>query len=106
MRDVAIIGVGQIPVGEHWESSLRMLAADAISAAQKDAGISQVDAVYVGNAYGSSYSSQQHLGALVADYSGLTGVFLKDFACAFFHRIREGWMVCTCYGDDIECPIL
>jgi acetyl-CoA C-acetyltransferase len=74
MRDVAIIGVGQIPVGEHWESSLRMLAADAISAAQKDAGISQVDAVYVGNAYGSSYSSQQHLGALIADYSGLTGV--------------------------------
>src|SRR5687768_8693103 len=74
MRDVAIIGVGQIPVGEHWESSQRMLAADAITAAQKDAGISQVDAVYVGNAYGSAYSSQQHLGALVADYSGLTGV--------------------------------
>ncbi len=31
MRDVAIIGIGQIPVGEHWETSLRMLAADAIA---------------------------------------------------------------------------
>jgi acetyl-CoA C-acetyltransferase len=74
MREVAIIGVGQIPVGEHWESSLRMLAADAILEAQKDAGISQVDALYVGNAYGAPYSSQQHLGALIADYAGLSGV--------------------------------
>jgi acetyl-CoA C-acetyltransferase len=74
MREVAIIGVGQIPVGEHWERSLRMLAADAILEAQKDAGISQVDALYVGNAYGAPYSSQQHLGALIADYAGLSGV--------------------------------
>jgi acetyl-CoA C-acetyltransferase len=74
MREVAIIGIGQIPVGEHWESSLRMLATDAIMAASNDAGISQIDALYVGNAYGGAYSSQQHLGALVADYAGLAGV--------------------------------
>ena len=35
MREVAIIGIGQIPVGEHWDSSLRMLAADAIQKALK-----------------------------------------------------------------------
>ena len=74
MRDVAIIGVGQTPVGEHWNSSLRMLAADAIRAALADAGQTQVDALYVGNAYGATFSSQLHLGALVADYAGLTGV--------------------------------
>ena len=74
MRDVAIIGVGQIPVGEHWESSLRMLATDAILDAQNDAGIKHIDALYVGNAYGAAYSSQQHLGALVADHAGLSGI--------------------------------
>ncbi|MBZ0278765.1 MAG: thiolase domain-containing protein, partial [Anaerolineae bacterium] len=74
MRDVSIIGIGQIPVGEHWENSLRMLAAEAASAALKDAGISTVDALYVGNAYSATYSSQLHLGALIADYAGLPNV--------------------------------
>lgn len=74
MREVAIIGVGQTPVGEHWESSLRSLAADAVRAALDDAGVQRVDALYVGNAYGATVSSQSQLGALVADYSGLTGI--------------------------------
>jgi acetyl-CoA C-acetyltransferase len=74
MRDVAIIGVGQAPVGEHWDTGLRMLAGDAIRAALNDAGRNQVDALYVGNAYGATFSSQQHLGVLLADYAGLTGV--------------------------------
>lgn len=74
MRDVAIIGLGRTPVGEHWGSSLRMLAADAINEALKNAGLTQVDALYLGNAYGASVSSQTHLGALVADYAGLSGI--------------------------------
>jgi acetyl-CoA C-acetyltransferase len=74
MRDVAIIGVGMTPVGEHWDSSLRMLAADAIKAALADARIKSVDSLYVGNAYGGTISSQTHLGALIADYSGLVGI--------------------------------
>ncbi len=74
MRDVAIIGVGQIPVGEHWNSSLRMLATEAIHLALEDAGIEQIDALYVGNAYGGNISSQTQLGALIADYAGLTPV--------------------------------
>lgn len=74
MRDTAIIGVGQTPVGEHWDSSLRMLAGDAISAALADAGVKSVDALYVGNAYSATFSSQSQLGALIADYAGLNGV--------------------------------
>jgi len=74
MRDVAIIGIGQIPVGEHWDSSLRMLAAEAIQLSLEDAGIEQIDALYVGNAYGGTFSSQTHLGALIADYAGLSNV--------------------------------
>lgn len=73
-NSVAIVGVGRIPVGEHWDRSLRMLAAEAVEAALLDAGLKQVDALYVGNAYGATLSSQSHLGALIADYSGLTGV--------------------------------
>lgn len=74
MRDVAIIGVGMTPVGEHWQSSLRMLAAEAIQEAVDDAKVNQVDALYVGNAYGASSSSQSQLGALIADHAGLKNV--------------------------------
>lgn len=74
MRDVAMVGVGSTPVGEHWESSLRMLAAEAIEAVMTDANVKSVDALYVGNAYGTSFSSQSQVGALVADYAGLTGI--------------------------------
>ena len=38
MTDVVIAGIGQTPVGEHWEISLRELALDAIEAAREDSG--------------------------------------------------------------------
>ncbi|MCU0496973.1 MAG: thiolase domain-containing protein [Anaerolineae bacterium] len=74
MREVAIVGVGATPVGEHWQSSLRMLGAEAIQAALQSVQLSTVDAMYVGNAYGSTFSSQAQLGALIADYAGLKGI--------------------------------
>ncbi|WP_119067983.1 thiolase domain-containing protein [Aggregatilinea lenta] len=74
MRDVSMVGVGQVPVGEHWDMSLRQLALGAIQAAQADAGIEQVDAVIVANALGGNLSGQNHLGALIAEYAGLPGV--------------------------------
>lgn len=74
MRNVAIIGVGQTAVGEHWDNSLRMLASDAVRAALADANVDRPDAMYVGSAYGHSYSSQSQLGALIADYAGLNGI--------------------------------
>lgn len=74
MRDVTIIGIGMTPVGEHWGSSLRMLATDALRVALENSNLTQVDALYVGNAYGATYSSQTQVGALIADYSGLGNV--------------------------------
>ncbi|MDZ4670487.1 MAG: hypothetical protein SH821_06430 [Phototrophicales bacterium] len=74
MRPVAIIGVGMTPVGEHWDKSLRMLGADAVQLALADAHLDSVDALYLGNSYGASVSSQSHLGALIADYAGLRGI--------------------------------
>ncbi len=74
MRDVSIIGVGQVPVGEHWDMGLRQLALGAIQAALQDAGLERVDMVIVGNALGSNLSGQNHVGTLVADFAGLAGV--------------------------------
>src|SRR5688572_15875641 len=82
MREVSIIGVGQTPVGEHWESGLRVLAATAIHAALQDAGLQSADALYVGNAFGAAFSSQSNVAALVADYSGLAGIETLGFELA------------------------
>lgn len=72
-QPVAILGVGQTPVREHWESSLRDLAVDAARAAMEDAGVGRVDAIYVGNMTSGELSQQRHLGALVADFLGQWG---------------------------------
>ncbi len=74
MRQVAILGVGQTPVREHWDMSLRELAVAAGRAAMEDAGIEKVDAIYVGNMTSGSLNQQRQLGALVADYLGQWGV--------------------------------
>ncbi len=74
MREVFIAGVGATPVGEHWRSSLRQLAVEAISAALADSGLSTAEALYIGNALGGALNGQQHLGPLLADYAALRGV--------------------------------
>ncbi len=74
MRDVSIIGIGQTPVREHWEKDLRQLATAAVLAALQDAHVDQVDAIYVGNMLSGELTRQEHLGALIADQLGLSGV--------------------------------
>ncbi len=84
MRNVAIIGVGQTKVGEHWDISLRHLALQALQAAMADAGVRRADALYVGNMLSGELTGQEHLGALVADFAGLRGIeaFKIEAACA------------------------
>ncbi len=74
MRDVAIIGIGQTKVGEHWEQSLKGLATEAILGAIQDARIERVDSLYIGNMLSGELAGQEHLGALVSDFAGLRGV--------------------------------
>jgi acetyl-CoA C-acetyltransferase len=74
MTEVVIAGIGQTEVGEHWEISLRDLALDAIQAAHKDSGGIKPQALFVGNMLAPNLSNQAHLGALIADYAGLTGI--------------------------------
>jgi acetyl-CoA C-acetyltransferase len=74
MSDIVIAGIGQTPVGEHWETSLRELALLALEAARKDSGGLQPQALYVGNMLAPQLSRQAHLGALIVDFAGLSGI--------------------------------
>jgi acetyl-CoA C-acetyltransferase len=74
MREVVIAGIGQTPVGEHWELSLRNISARAVQAAKKDAGGLVPEALYIGNLIASVASHQANLGALVTDNTYMEGI--------------------------------
>src|SRR5262245_21557745 len=74
MREVAVLGIGQTPIAEHWDKSLRVLAGEAVFAAMQDADREQADGIFVGSMLSGLLSHQEDLGALVADWVGLRGV--------------------------------
>jgi acetyl-CoA C-acetyltransferase len=74
MRDVYIVGIGQVPVREHWDVSLRHLAGRAVLAAMDDAGIDRIEGLYIGNMLSGAINQQEHVGALVADFIGQRGI--------------------------------
>jgi len=69
-----IAGLGQTPVGEHWDTSLRELALQAVTAALEEAGGIEPQALFASNLLAPSISDQAHLGTLIADFSGLAGI--------------------------------
>jgi acetyl-CoA C-acetyltransferase len=84
MRQVAIIGIGQTAVDEHWDKSLRELAGEAIFAALKDAGRTSAEGLFIGNMLSGMLSKQENIGALVADWIGLPGIeaYKIETACS------------------------
>jgi len=84
MREVAIIGIGQTKIDEHWDKSLRELAGDAALAAMAEAQISHVDSVYVGNMLSDISNLQAQLGSMVADWIGkrFTDAVKIESACS------------------------
>ena len=84
MRPVAIIGIGQTKIDEHWEKSIRDLAVEAILAALKDAGRESAGGLFVGNMMSGIVNSQNNLAPLIADWAGLKGVeaVKVEAACA------------------------
>jgi len=72
MREVAILGIGQTPVSEHWDKSLLVLAGEAIFAALEDAGRESAEAIYIGNMLSGMLEKQEQLGALITDWVGST----------------------------------
>jgi len=71
MKKVAILGMGQTKVDEHWDKSLRELGGEAAFLAMQDAGVDKVDALYVGNMLAPLVSEQNQLGAFFGDWIGL-----------------------------------
>ncbi len=73
MREVAVIGIGITRFGEMWDKSFRDIGIEAGLAAVYDANLSgeEIDALYVGNMSAGRFIDQEHIGALIADYSGM-----------------------------------
>ena len=84
MRNVAVIGIGQTKIEEHWTKSLRELAGDAALAAMWDGQVDHVDSVYIGNMMSGTANQQGQLGSLIADWVGqrFTDAFKVESACS------------------------
>ena len=74
MRRVAVAGVGLTKVSEHWDKGLKELFSEAALKALGDAGVDDIDALYVANMGGATLQGQLHLGAMMADAIGKHGV--------------------------------
>lgn len=104
MTDVVIAGIGQTPVGEHWDTSLRELAFNAIEAAVQDSGGLRPQALFVANMLAPSLSSQAHLGALIADFAGLTGIeaaTIESAGASGGAALRQAYLSVTAGVTDV-----
>ena len=84
MNKVYIAGIGQTPVSESWEKSLKELAGDAGLMAMEDAGIGYPDALFVGNMMAITANRQAQLAPLMADWLGFhhTPAITIETACS------------------------
>jgi acetyl-CoA C-acetyltransferase len=73
-EDVVIVGIGQTPVQEHWDVSLRELGFMAIDLALKESNGLRPQVLFAGNMLAPQISRQAHLATLLADFSGLGGI--------------------------------
>ncbi len=78
MRKVAVIGVGCSNFGELWDMGFRDIVLSAGVEALEDAGLEgrEIEAVYAGNMSAGRYIGQEHISALIADYSGLADLHI------------------------------
>lgn len=96
MRPVAIIGSGKTPFGAFPDRDLRSLAVEAGEKSLKNGNVSpaQVEAFYLGNFAGPSFTGQNHLAPYISNALGIREVPATRFeaACAssgsaFFHAV-------------------
>src|SRR5512134_1239302 len=101
MRQVAILGIGQIKIDEHWDLSLREIGGHAGLAAMHDAGLEQVDALFVGNMLSPLVSGQNQLGAFYSDWIGLWGqeAVKVEAACASGAAALRAGLMAVASGD-------
>ncbi len=74
MRDVVVIGAGMTKFGELWDKSIKDIFVEAALKAIEDAGVKKIDSMYVGAMSSGLFVGQEHLGAVMADYLGVTPI--------------------------------
>jgi acetyl-CoA C-acetyltransferase len=98
MRPVAVIGTGKTQFGAFPDRTLRSLAVEAGRACLENAQVapSRVEAFFLGNFAGPSFTGQNHLAPYVGSALGVTGVPATrvEAACAsggsaFFHAFSS-----------------
>jgi acetyl-CoA C-acetyltransferase len=107
MRQVAILGIGQIKVDEHWDLSLRELGGNAAFAAMQDAGMERVDALFVGNMLSPLISGQNQLGTFFSDWIGLwdqESVKIEAACASGAAALRAGLMAVS--AGDIDSALV
>jgi acetyl-CoA C-acetyltransferase len=107
MQQVAILGIGQTKIDEHWDLSLREIGGNATFAAMQDAGMDKVDALFVGNMLSPLISGQNQLGTFFSDWVGLWGQesVKVEAACASgAAALRAGLMAVA--AGDIESALV
>lgn len=107
MRQVAILGIGQTKVDEHWDLSLRELGGNAAFAAMQDADMDKVDALFVGNMLSPMVSGQNQLGTFFADWIGLwdqESVKVEAACASGAAAFRAGLMAVA--SGDIESALV
>ncbi|HZU25234.1 MAG TPA: thiolase domain-containing protein [Bryobacteraceae bacterium] len=94
MRAVAVVGIGKTPFGAFPDRDIRSLSVEAGEKALKDAHLTpdRVEAFYLGNFAGPSFTGQNHLAPWIASGMGMEGIPATrvEDACAssgsaFFH---------------------
>ncbi|MBI4361947.1 MAG: thiolase domain-containing protein [Euryarchaeota archaeon] len=108
MREVAVVGVGSTRFGEQWDKSFRDGFAEAGLKAIADARIKgeDIDSIYIGNMSAGKFIEQEHVGALVADVSGLSGFHIPatrvEGACASGAlALRQGYLAIASGQNDL-----
>ena len=107
MRKVAILGIGQTKIDEHWELSLREIGGNAAFAAMQDAGMDRVDALFVGNMLSPLINGQNQLGTFFSDWVGLWGqeAVKVEAACGSgAAALRAGLMAVS--AGDVESALV
>ena len=108
MTDVVIAGIGQTVVGEHWEIGLRELAYAALQDAVRDSGGLKPQSLFVGNMLAPTLSNQAHVGALLVDYAGLTGieaVTIEAAGASGGAALRQGYLAVASGMVDVALVV-